>query len=122
MSFAERVLLLLSLYAWLVAAVMVPTFESVSNWQSIGSLVPGMTALEAVGPNWREKGKSAQSFTIDTGMGDYNAVVTPLVLLIHTKFQASLAMLPSALAESRLCFTYTTTSCGTITTRRQFCP
>ena len=47
-TLVEKAALLLSLCVTLVYAV--PAFEGVSAWSSIGNLVPGMTLLEAVGP------------------------------------------------------------------------
>ena len=69
MSLIERLLALLSICAWIVSVLGIPSFEGVTNWSAIGSLVPGMTALEAVGPSWGDKGKAPQYFTIDAPMG-----------------------------------------------------
>lgn len=69
MSLAEKLLALFSLLAWLTAVLAVPYYEGVAAWNDIGSLVPGMTALEAVGPNWGNKGRASQYFTIDAPQG-----------------------------------------------------
>lgn len=74
MSLIERLFGLLSIYAWLVSVLAVPSFEGVTNWSAIGSLVPGMTALEAVGPSWGDKGKAPQYFTVDAPIGTPVAV------------------------------------------------
>ena len=44
----EKIILVLSLCVALIHAV--PAFEGISTWSSIGNLVPGITFLEAVGP------------------------------------------------------------------------
>lgn len=79
MSLVRQLLALTSLYTWLVSVLAVPSFEGVTTWSTIGSLVPGMTALEAVGPNWGDKGKVPQYFTIDAPMGTQSAAA-----IVHT--------------------------------------
>lgn len=52
MSLAQRLTLLLPICTWLAFAYGMPSFEGVTYWHTdIGSLVPGMTALEALGPS-----------------------------------------------------------------------
>lgn len=71
MSLVERVLALLSLLSWLNLTLAVPSFEGITNWSAIGSLVPGMTTLEAVGPAaFRDNGGVPHYFTIDAPWGE----------------------------------------------------
>lgn len=52
MSLAQRASLLLSVCTWLAVVCAIPSFEGITYWHSdIGTLVPGMSTLEALGPN-----------------------------------------------------------------------
>ena len=51
MGLLERLYIVLALCASIRVVLTVPTFESVSSWSSIGSLVPGLSYLEALGPS-----------------------------------------------------------------------
>lgn len=70
-----------------MTVLAVPSFEGVTSWSSIGSLVPGMTALEAIGPtSWGKQ--NPFYFTIDAPHGlTGNATVktdnSPPLFYIH---------------------------------------
>jgi hypothetical protein len=71
MSLVEQMVALLALLWWLSPILAVPSFEGVTNWSSIGSLVPGMTALEAVGPKaFTDNGNAPYYFTVDAPYGE----------------------------------------------------
>lgn len=71
MSLRDSVLALFSLLSLLSLTLAIPSFEGVINWSSIGSLVPGMTTLEAIGPaTFRNNGDVPYYFTIDAPYGE----------------------------------------------------
>ncbi|OCH92879.1 hypothetical protein OBBRIDRAFT_790737 [Obba rivulosa] len=43
--------LVLSLLACISVVIAIPAFDGVTSWSSVGSLVPGISALEALGPS-----------------------------------------------------------------------
>lgn len=48
----RMIALYLSVCTWLTFVLAIPSFEGVTFWHdAIGSLVPGMSYLEALGPN-----------------------------------------------------------------------
>ncbi|KAI0347193.1 hypothetical protein BDW22DRAFT_1351563 [Trametopsis cervina] len=52
MSLLQRFALLFSVYTWFTLVCGVPSFDGITFWSSdTGSIVPGMSALEALGPN-----------------------------------------------------------------------
>ncbi|EKM59164.1 uncharacterized protein PHACADRAFT_191481 [Phanerochaete carnosa HHB-10118-sp] len=62
--------LLLLCASWVMTVLAIPSFEGVTSWTDIGSLVPGMTTLEAIGPSsWDDSGKNPFYFTIDAPHG-----------------------------------------------------
>lgn len=88
MSLLYRSLALLSLLAALTAVWAVPSFEGVTNWsEAIGTLVPGMTALEALGPYGHDY-TSPHFFSIDAPHGNPGNVTvkretSPPLFYIH---------------------------------------
>lgn len=56
MDLLERIYTLLTLYACISVVIATPAFEGISSWSSIGSLVPGLSTLEAIGPRNMEVG------------------------------------------------------------------
>ncbi|KAJ3531836.1 hypothetical protein NM688_g7517 [Phlebia brevispora] len=56
MDLLERIYTLLTLYACISVVIAIPAFEGISSWSSIGSLVPGLSTLEAIGPRNVEVG------------------------------------------------------------------
>ncbi|PSS05380.1 hypothetical protein PHLCEN_2v3869 [Hermanssonia centrifuga] len=64
MCLLEKIACVLALSAWISAVLAIPAFEGVSTWSSIGSLVPGMSYLEALGPTNLNENSSPQYVSI----------------------------------------------------------